>query len=81
MKCLKCGHSCLIFFCEGTFICLSFQKTVAVTESSTSGNVIRCTLKRPIISDSDKIFNLTQQWHILYAYGSVSAVPGGKYIL
>lgn len=54
---------------------------MSVTESSTSGNVIRCTLKRPIISDSDKIFNLTQPWHILYAYGPVRAVPGGKYML
>ena len=70
----------MIFLCERTSVCLSFQKTVSVTESSTSGDVVHCTLKRPIISDSDKIFNLTQQWHILYAYGSVSAVRGDKYI-
>ncbi|XP_076076307.1 uncharacterized protein LOC143047196 isoform X3 [Mytilus galloprovincialis] len=52
--------------------------TLQISDSSVNGDIVQCTIKRPLISNTDKIFNLTTEWHILFAYGDVTLNPNGK---
>lgn len=56
---------------ELNIILYILQFSLPIIESSVDGDVLHCSVRRPITSHNNNIFDLTKPWYLLIAHGPI----------
>ena len=51
---------------------LQIKSSLNFLNGSVEGNIFRCRMKRDIASTDEKIFDLRDNWYLLFAHGNLS---------